>query len=201
MHSDLYEVINQVITRVLPMWGATLKSLRRGLEPRITYNGPQYELDPRKCDPRASFKEVGPQQRDRENEYEYEMRRHQWEVKNGRLVVPEPERFVPPQDCTIPSLGREFRSLQIIVKLANIQLTPEKPEYSGGLWHVEGQLVCLFQSGFPVYLLFLRTNTSAPRLYILTLVIISPLPSWLLANKATPGICFGMKTRRRTTIG
>jgi hypothetical protein len=31
--------------------------------------------------------------------------------------------------------------LQIIVKLANIHLTPEKPEYDGGTWHVEGQLV------------------------------------------------------------
>ncbi|KAG8931055.1 hypothetical protein FRC02_003286 [Tulasnella sp. 418] len=28
--------------------------------------------------------------------------------------------------------------IQIIVKLANIHLTPEKPEYGGGSWHVEG---------------------------------------------------------------
>ncbi|KAE8369834.1 hypothetical protein BDV27DRAFT_152713 [Aspergillus caelatus] len=36
----------------------------------------------------------------------------------------------------------DFRStgLQIIVKLANIELTPEKPEYPGGSWHVKGQL-------------------------------------------------------------
>jgi hypothetical protein len=31
--------------------------------------------------------------------------------------------------------------LQVIVKLANIELTPEKPEYDGGSWHVEGQMV------------------------------------------------------------
>ncbi|KAF2184858.1 hypothetical protein K469DRAFT_739224 [Zopfia rhizophila CBS 207.26] len=30
--------------------------------------------------------------------------------------------------------------LQIIVKLASIELTPEKPEYAGGNWHVEGML-------------------------------------------------------------
>ncbi|KAH9842495.1 uncharacterized protein C8Q71DRAFT_720034 [Rhodofomes roseus] len=29
-------------------------------------------------------------------------------------------------------------TLQVIVKLANIILTPEKPEYGGGTWHVEG---------------------------------------------------------------
>jgi len=33
------------------------------------------------------------------------------------------------------------RGLQVIVKLANIQLTPEKPEYEGGSWHVERQMV------------------------------------------------------------
>jgi hypothetical protein len=31
----------------------------------------------------------------------------------------------------------------VIVKLANIELTPEKPEYEGGSWHIEGQLVSL----------------------------------------------------------
>ncbi|GIJ97934.1 hypothetical protein Aspvir_000040 [Aspergillus viridinutans] len=29
---------------------------------------------------------------------------------------------------------------KVIVKLANIKLTPEKPEYEGGSWHIEGQL-------------------------------------------------------------
>ena len=43
-------------------------------------------------------------------------------------------------------LKRDYahRGLQVIVKLANIELTPEKPDYEGGTWHVEGQLVsCL----------------------------------------------------------
>ncbi|KAJ2933495.1 hypothetical protein H1R20_g3574, partial [Candolleomyces eurysporus] len=30
--------------------------------------------------------------------------------------------------------------LHVIVKLANIELTPEKPEYEGGTWHIEGKL-------------------------------------------------------------
>ena len=30
------------------------------------------------------------------------------------------------------------RRLQVIVKMANIVLTPERPEYPGGVWHVEG---------------------------------------------------------------
>lgn len=31
------------------------------------------------------------------------------------------------------------RQLQVIVKLANIHLTPDKPTYDGGSWHIEGQ--------------------------------------------------------------
>ena len=30
------------------------------------------------------------------------------------------------------------RTLQVIVRLSNIVLTPERPEYPGGKWHVEG---------------------------------------------------------------
>ncbi|KAH7347336.1 hypothetical protein B0T11DRAFT_359664 [Plectosphaerella cucumerina] len=30
--------------------------------------------------------------------------------------------------------------IQVIVKLANIHLTPEKPKYDGGSWHIEGQM-------------------------------------------------------------
>jgi len=32
------------------------------------------------------------------------------------------------------------RTLQVIVRLANIVLTPERPEYPGGKWHAEGSL-------------------------------------------------------------
>jgi len=36
------------------------------------------------------------------------------------------------------TLNLRGKTLQVIVKLANIVLTPEKPEYEGGTWHVEG---------------------------------------------------------------
>lgn len=35
----------------------------------------------------------------------------------------------------------DFGKGQIIVKLANIELTPEKPTYEGGVWHLEGTVV------------------------------------------------------------
>jgi len=42
----------------------------------------------------------------------------------------------PPPPANIVNLNG--RNLQVIVKLANIVLTPEKPKYPGGVWHVEG---------------------------------------------------------------
>jgi hypothetical protein len=88
-------------------------------------------------------------------------RRYEWKESISRPVQPEPGTFSPP---TVPNhrrreffepgtdtllasksmdLRRDFayRGLQVIVKLANIELTPEKPDYRGGVWHVEGQLV------------------------------------------------------------
>ena len=48
--------------------------------------------------------------------------------------MPEPPQF---------NLRKKYlyRGLQVIVKLANIELTSERPSYEGGSWHVEGQLV------------------------------------------------------------
>lgn len=53
-------------------------------------------------------------------------------VRTGAAGSSEPGPFSG--IATLP--GR----LQVIVKLANIHLTPEKPTYDGGSWHVEGQL-------------------------------------------------------------
>jgi len=40
------------------------------------------------------------------------------------------------------------RTLQVIVRLANIVLTPERPKYPGGKWHVEGlSQPCFAQKG------------------------------------------------------
>lgn len=51
-----------------------------------------------------------------------------------KLAAPKPISFKE-------LYGKTKRPLQIIVKLANIELTPEKPKYAGGAWHVEGKQV------------------------------------------------------------
>ncbi|MGW9370015.1 DUF4246 domain-containing protein [Streptomyces xanthophaeus] len=62
-----------------------------------------------------------------------------WE--NRRPVVPDAPAFTPPE---LPDASARVdlrgRRLQVIVKLATLHLTPEKPEYDGGSWHVEGMM-------------------------------------------------------------
>ncbi|MFJ6479726.1 MULTISPECIES: DUF4246 domain-containing protein [unclassified Streptomyces] len=62
-----------------------------------------------------------------------------WE--NRRPAVPDAPAFTAPE---LPGESSRVdlrgRSLQVIVKLATIHLTPDKPEYPGGSWHVEGMM-------------------------------------------------------------
>lgn len=141
----------------------------------------------------------GPKQEDDEDEVEYWDRREEWKdaKKKEFLVLPNPKLFVRPNTNLSGAgsdkgdinkaeqkddggddggddkvdLKRDFGAtgLQIIVKLANIHLTPEKPEYEGGTWHVEGQLVCLTALLAPILIFCNRMNTSVPPLSITTI--------------------------------
>lgn len=139
------------------MWDITLTRLKlQCYYERILYS--KCEYDP---DPEAGPATDGPQQEDDEDDDGYNERREEWYVATRRVVQPEPGAFVPPtvseyakeqyfaEDTNNLSpedsvdLRRDYahRGLQVIVKLANIHLTSEKPEYEGGTWLVEGQLV------------------------------------------------------------
>ena len=63
----------------------------------------------------------------------------EWDTETA--IQPEPGTFKARPELMV-DLHKEYahRGLQVSVKLANIELTPEKPEYSGGTWHVGGQL-------------------------------------------------------------
>ena len=84
---------------------------------------------------------------------ETKRRDFRWYVKTHPIAVPEPalRSHVKLQPQHVKSSGflssahpgngsETSRRLQVIVKLANIHLTPDKPSYDGGSWHVEGLL-------------------------------------------------------------
>jgi hypothetical protein len=59
-----------------------------------------------------------------------------------KVVHPEAPEFVAWKYEVKPefSLRERFDNLQIIVKMASIELTPDKPSFPAGGWHVEGQM-------------------------------------------------------------
>ncbi|KAJ5633842.1 hypothetical protein N7528_001684 [Penicillium herquei] len=131
-HRGLYGVIEKVIARAIPLWNKTLNG-ESWLPDRIRYEGVEYEEHP----------EPEPVQRDGEDDEAWWERYTAWE-KTRPIQQPEPQVF----EASNHELGKSMdiqklfgaTGLQVIVKLANIELTPEKPEYDGGSWHIEGQL-------------------------------------------------------------
>jgi Protein of unknown function (DUF4246) len=131
-----------VIAAAIPLWNLTLAPVSdRDFYPsvRIVYpsdgDRPEYDLEPEDIGG-----ECGP-------DPDHELRWY-WEDHIRRTILPEPAPFdaeaagEPAEPFSLKErLGRSGRPLQVIVKLVNIMLTPDKPEYAGGTWHVEGKLV------------------------------------------------------------
>ena len=136
-HAALYQAVENVIDASIPLWDASLTRVRGWGNERIPYEKVVYRDHP---DP-----EPTPHADEDSNSEEFWERHDEWQ-RATPIELPEPStRFTPPRPgWRGPIHLREtFREqgLQVIVKLANIELTPERPEYEGGSWHIEGQLV------------------------------------------------------------
>ncbi|KXN81965.1 hypothetical protein AN958_03373 [Leucoagaricus sp. SymC.cos] len=144
-HSALYNALERIIGKIVPLWNATLTPLREfDFNRRIQYG----ELD--YGDLEDALEKDGPRKEgsDDEDYDDYWDQRYEWMKANRPLflVRPEPYDFEAPASPEDPvDLKKDYghRGLQIIIKLANIHLTPEKPEYKGGSWHVEGKMISL----------------------------------------------------------
>ncbi|KAI0631404.1 hypothetical protein C8Q77DRAFT_1061431 [Trametes polyzona] len=131
-HRSLYPVISTVLSRFVPLFerviSATLSPeppLAIVVNPHKWYDHlpePEYPADDEEEDP------------DAEDPWERWEREVQWPL------IPDPSPFSPPTADGRVELKLGGRTVQVIVKLANIVLTPENPKYPGGSWHVEGML-------------------------------------------------------------
>ncbi|KAI7308643.1 hypothetical protein KC315_g13278 [Hortaea werneckii] len=147
-HSALYDVLGQVISKVVPMWDKCLRS--------ASYSGATERIDGAKAhytEPKPPSEEidrlVDQQTHPRDRGMSMQVRRNvaesRWVEAHRALMQPEPNKYdhrpFRPSRSTI-DLREEFgqKGLQVIVKLANIHLTPDKPTYDGGSWHIEGSL-------------------------------------------------------------
>lgn len=136
-HRELAAVLPDLFARMRPLLENVLTDLRHPRPVRIEtdpwgWYGPAPERpDKSSFSDEAAYAEAVRAWGKEEDEW--------WE--NRRPVVPDAPAFTAPE---VPDASARVdlrgRGLQVIVKLATIHLTPEKPEYSGGSWHVEGML-------------------------------------------------------------
>lgn len=168
-HGQLYRVINGFIEKSLPAWDVIYRwpTKFRFQRLRTARAGPICTArdiceDEYECDPWN--RPIGGDEPEREEDehceegYENSVRGKldsQWfdathppdvpDAVSGSQQTPEEDES-PRSFCLRPEHVRKSgffdgaSRIQVIVKLANIYLTPKEPNYDGGSWHIEGQL-------------------------------------------------------------
>ncbi|MFF8171909.1 DUF4246 domain-containing protein [Streptomyces chartreusis] len=136
-HRDLACVLPDLFARLRPLLENVLTDLRHPRPLRIEADPyGWYDSEPEHPD-KASY---GDEQAYAEAVRAWAEAQDDW-WENRSPVVPDAPAFTPPESPDASArVDLRGRRLQVIVKLATIQLTPEKPEYQGGTWHVEGML-------------------------------------------------------------
>ncbi|CAF3703325.1 unnamed protein product [Rotaria sp. Silwood1] len=121
-NKKLYQLIEQICERFIPLFNKALTDLihNRYKPNRIIVNPYQWYDNSNSSDNDSSAGD---------DDIDYDDHRP--------ITLPDVGEFRMPSSTT-PSIDLRGRQLQIIVKLADIILTPENPEYPGGIWHVEG---------------------------------------------------------------
>lgn len=157
-HQELYSVIEKVIEKSLPLWDVVHRWPKEFHRHRINVtkalricNAPEVcGKDSWECQPESRPLEEGEEPRPDEDEYwdlehddPLKIKDREWFDQTHPCETEDPEEYTPGkiQAADVRSFGffDNVERIQVIVKLANIHLTPEKPTYEGGSWHIEGQ--------------------------------------------------------------
>lgn len=142
-HKGMYEVLERIVDASIPLWNEVLTFWNVG--PRIRIAKMDYSYDfPRGISPPESWSS-DPGASDEEYASDDTLRKDRWMKRTREFNYPEPSEYVnckrDPETKEQVDLISKFKKqgIQVIVKLANIELTPDKPSYEGGTWHIEGR--------------------------------------------------------------
>lgn len=177
IHSSLYSVVEQFISKALPAWDLVYRWPKEFESQRIVEPGAAYTCIDNAhcatCDPRAAparFLEAEstaqieqlykddlegryPALTDEERELADELwdidvdvedvndPRVEWFIRKHPMTLTKticPAKLPSVEDVRSDGFFNGASGIQVIVKLANIHLTPDDPWYNGGTWHLEG---------------------------------------------------------------
>ena len=135
-NKELYSVIPEILQHALPMYERVLSDLLRPILPmRIATSDGRGWGGEETAD---CIWEDGIPYPNSASEEEYDADEYAWYEKRGFKLPDGREKYDGDLKVMSDRLSLKGRTVQVIVKLANIILTPENPEYPGGKWHVEG---------------------------------------------------------------
>ncbi|KAM0791914.1 hypothetical protein ACM66B_004168 [Microbotryomycetes sp. NB124-2] len=126
-HKDTYDVLAQLFERFVPMFERVLSDCQAPPPRRIAVTSEHAY---------GWYKEEWDYDAHEDDDDAYEDF-----LEKREIELPAPEKpFEMTELVTDDELAFKIcgRTVQVIVKLANIHLTPSKPKYGGGSWHVEG---------------------------------------------------------------
>ncbi|KAK7032783.1 hypothetical protein R3P38DRAFT_2918856 [Favolaschia claudopus] len=156
-HDTLIPVIERVMAFAIPLWDRVLSSLKDDpLPARVTSkheNPSEVEADTFDTGISCIWEGGRPSTKTEEEEREQEQDYDAWllrRLNQGPLILPEASRYEGALENNL-SVKLAGSDIQVIAKLANIVLTPDKPEYPGGTWHVEGMATESIVSTFIYY--------------------------------------------------
>ncbi|KAG8943131.1 hypothetical protein FRC04_003211 [Tulasnella sp. 424] len=139
-HKALVSVIEGLVGRFSLLWDKVLTdhhSGNDGMLPDRRVVGMYKWKETETSLPRPTYKdyeELGSE--------EYNRRYRAWEQSRAIVVPTVGKQGYRESGNNVAERRIEYsiqgKQVQVIVKLANIHLSPEKPEYPGGKWHVEG---------------------------------------------------------------
>ncbi|KAI0750435.1 hypothetical protein C8Q74DRAFT_1211997 [Fomes fomentarius] len=119
--APLYPPITAIVGRFVSMFERVLSDTLSA-DPKLAVQVRPFEW----------YEEKAPDDLETNEQWEAWDREHRWPT------IPDPKPFEPQPASERVDYSLKDRNIQVIVKLANIVLTPENPQYPGGAWHVEG---------------------------------------------------------------
>lgn len=156
-HAHLYPIIERFIEKALPAWDIVYRWPSEFETQRLTAlsvgytecNVPEIcdETD-NGCDPKnrplnegepERYEDLGTIQSPNRDNLDREWFKQTHDIELPDIQGPNLGPIqLQPSDVRTSGFFYDASRIQVIVKLANIHLTPEKPSYDGGSWHTEG---------------------------------------------------------------